>query len=543
MKNESYVWIFVIVLILAVGLYLRFFYQPTLDIALSANSTAKAALYPYQKVSMTIGVFNKGNSNIDNMSIGVLVNGNLTSLYKVTLPVGKQTSIIYNYSPTLAGNYTIEAVADPGKLYSLENRADAQTSIRFSVLSSQAAAPGSMLPKANATSIRGENFTRGGYLLSSYLSNKYGMSGFALTGNSKIDSFITPLVNLTALEIKNITVSDADYVNGSSAYSIWIKGYIDPDIFSVAASASGLEWKNVSTGGVITTFINMSGGTTFCSWYSGGWIKTLSYEGNGTCLSMMGAAASNASMLKGGVNSTLYNKIEISNTVMIGNYSGESKDSSYAAKTFFFANASFIYASISNNTPQTNVCYGLIDVINGTSYCSTYLLPASGGIQNLSLVRTTAYIGSYNFTVLSLLNTSFAVSAVPVAAGIIGAFKIPGNSLMLKSGIVDTCSFNDTFGCGNVTYFNGTIGFRVTNKLNATVRLLGAECYTLGNVLPFPLNVTLASGESAEVSPECFGTSGKLSGFVFGENLRLAMNYSTTNKTALSLGKAFIPFG
>jgi hypothetical protein len=544
MKNEVLVWIFVIAIIISVALYIRFFYQPTLTIALSSNNTVQSLLYPYQKVMLSFGVLNRGGSAINNMSVGILVNGNVTSLYKVTLPAGKQATIYYNYSPTKAGSYNISAVADPGKLYNLEDRAGAQAGIEFTVQQPQDSAPEGMLPKSNITAISGENFTRAGYLLSSYLSNQYDMSGLALTNDGSLNNFITPVLNLTSYYIKNISVSDADYDGGSSIYSIWIKGYLSANIFSIAAAASNLKWNSTTTTAGTTTFVNVSKNTTFCSWYAGGWLKTLSVRGAGTCLGLLlptGTPSGNLS--GGGISNTLYERIMIKNSSVIGNYSGMSGNKTYAAKTFFFTNTSFIYASISNNSIKSGTCYGIISKFNGTDYCSTYLLPTSGGIQSLSLIRTTAYVGTYNYTLLSLMNTSIVLRQVPIMGEIIDSIKTQGPSLAMTSGVVNTCSLNETFGCSNLAYNNGTVTYELTNRLNTTLNVKGAECYTVGSTIAFPINVTLGSFQSTNVSTACYGLTGKLSGFVIGQHLKLAINYTIANATKLALGTAFIPFG
>ena len=173
------------------------------------------------------------------------------------------------------------------------------------------------------------------------------------------------------------------------------------------------------------------------------------------------------------------------------------------------------------------------------------MFPVSGKIGSLSLIRTTAYVGSYNFTTMSLVNTSIATSQIPVALDTIDSFKTPGNSLLLESGVVNTCSFNDTFGCSNITYLNGTVSFRVTNKLATPVTLNSADCSIIGTIFPTPiLNVTLGSMQSASVSAQCYSVTGRLSGFLLGQGLKLAMNYTAANgMTQNALGNAFIVFG
>jgi hypothetical protein len=544
MKNEVYVWMLIIVAIVSVALYARYFYQPAVSIALAMNANVPSQFYPYQKATVNIDVFNNGSSVISNMSIGIVVNENLTTLYKVTLPVGKQTSLSYNYSPLTPGTYAIKAVADPGRLYNIADRDRSQASVQITVLGAQNATPGDMLPPRNAIALHAENLTRGGYLLSTYLYDQYNVSNIGISDNGYLNGFLTPVLNLTSYYIKNISITNADYENGTSAQSIWIKGYLAPNIFSVAASASGLRWKNYTADSTTVTLVNVGGNATFCSWYSGGWLKTLSYAGGkGTCMDVFNGTESAGPILPGGISNALSDKISIANASELGSYSGIGKNGAYAARSSFFNNASFIYASIMNNTLQSDTCYGIISIFNGTYYCSTYLMPKSGGIQALSLIRTTTFFSKYNLTVMSLVNTSLALREVPETIALMKGFNITGTSLVLKSGITNVCSFDDTFGCGNVSYSDGTVTFRATNRLNQTLRLDNAECYTLGSVIPLPVNITLEPMQSTDISTACYGLSGKLSGFALNLHLKLALNYSVANLTNKVLGSAFIPIG
>jgi hypothetical protein len=543
MKNEKYAWIAIVAAILLAAAYLKYFYQPVIGIELSMGGSVEQPLYPYQKITLLINASNNGGSVISNMSIGVLINGNLTTLYKVVLPVGKQTTISYNYSPVTPGHYTISAVADPGHFYNLADRSKAITNESFVVSKADTASPSVFLPAHNISGISSENLTKGGYLVSAYILNQYNISRFSLTGNKALDRFLNPILNLTSYYIENITTANANYPDGSSAYSVWIKGYLSPNIFSVAASAAGLKWSNVTTGAGTVTLVRITNNTTFCSWYSGGWMKTLSYQGNATCAYLLNETGLPHQTLSEGVASQFYEKTLIPNASQLGEFGGSENDVSYAARLSLFNNASFVYASIANNTPEDGTCYGIISSVNNSHYCSSYILPNSGKIGNFSLIRTTAYVNTYNLTVMSLVNTSTALEQVPVAIGMIKRFNISGSYLQFESGIVNTCSFGSDFGCGNITYSNGTISFRITNKMNESVVLNGISCYTLGSLIATPLNTTLPKGNATNVGTSCYGTAGKLSGVALGLNLKLLLNYSKANVAHLVNGTAFIPFG
>jgi hypothetical protein len=158
-------------------------------------------------------------------------------------------------------------------------------------------------------------------------------------------------------------------------------------------------------------------------------------------------------------------------------------------------------------------------------------------------VRTTAYKGAYNLTALSLVNTSLVTTQVPVAEGILNRINVSGMSLEFKSGFVNTCSFNDSFVCSNLTYLNGTITFRLTNNISKPVRFNSINCYQTAGVLPFPLNFSLGSGASKNITTQCYSLTTKISGLVIGLHLGLALNYTASNSTRVVIGSASIPFG
>ncbi len=545
MKKEIYIWTAVIVVILAVALYFRYFYQPLLSVALSIGGGSTAHLYPYQKATFDINVFNNGSSAIANLSLGVIVNGNLSTLYKVTLPAGKQTTITYNYSPTKAGNYSISVVADPGKLYNLADRSKTQVNASISVIAAENATPSELLPKQNMTSSRQAFLTNGAYLLGTYLFDQFNVSSFRLTGNGQIDVFLKPVLNLTSYYIRNISVAEANYSGNASVYSIWIKGYLSPNIFSAATIGSSLSTTNVSTKEGTATFIKMLNDTTFCSWYSGGWLKILAEQNTSACYSLINASSENSSAVQiQGLQGKFGSEAKIENATLLGNYSFSGTGGDYLAGLSLITNSSFIYDTISNLSGARNsTCYGVVSSLNGTSFCSTYLFPKSGQIGGISLIRTTAYRGAWNLTAYSLVNTSIVLAQVESAAEILGKFNVSGTSLVFTSGLVNSCMFNESFVCSDMRYANGVASFRITNNMSSEARLNSIKCYSTASAISFPLNVTLASGAGTNISSSCYNIATKLNGTTLNLHLGLTLNYTVMNSTRLLTGSAFIPLG
>jgi hypothetical protein len=542
MKREVYLWVLLFVAIVLVALCFRYFYQLPINIELSmSNTAANSILYPYQKVILPILIYNNGGSNIKNMSIGIIINNNLTTLYKITLPAGKQTTVSFNYTPNAPGTYNITAIADPSKLYDIIDREKSLSNIVLFVETPENATPYKLLQAKNLTSLQTINLGRGGYLVNVYINNEYNISDFAIVSNKAINKLLSPILNLTSYYITNITVSNAKYANNSSACSMWIRGYISPSIISIAANASGLYSNNISTTFGNMTFVKVSNKTTLCSWYSGGWLKVFAYVGNATCYQAINSSKTGA--ISGIAQNNFYKRLLLKNSSILSNYTETNGNVNYAAILSLLNSSSFIYAKIANNTPTNNTCYGIIDKVNNTYYCSSYILPISKQITGLSLIRTTAYVNTYNLTVISLSNTTRVLEQVPININTIENFNISGRSLAFVSGLINTCSFNESFPCSDVTFRNGTIAFRIINNMSKSVRLNSLRCYTYGSSNSTSLNTTLNAGNGISITAPCYSYGGEITGVALNLHLNLLLNYSVLNKTQTLVGSAHILFG
>ena len=367
------------------------------------------------------------------------------------------------------------------------------------------------------------------------------MNDFALIDSTQISRLLTPLLNSTFNDIYNMSVSTARYGNGDSAYSVWIRGYLNSDVvLALFSNASSVLSQKVSMPFGNMTYITMPNSTTLCGWYSGGWLKLLGYVGSRTCYQVLSS---------GTINNTVQSFVKLpmlENVSALANYTGEDGNMKYAA-TLSLTPTSFIYARISNATGATNasdICYGIANSANGMSYCSTFISPVSGHIGNLSLVRTTAYIGGYNASVFSLSNSSKLLYQVPININVIRRFGIAGNYLQFQSALSNTCSLNASFPCSNTTFENGTIKISVENNLGSDVRVGSLGCSAHGAFTATSLgNAMIAAGKSANLIATCFNNGVKLSGILVNLNLNLLLNYTVANKTQTLSGKAQIPFG
>ena len=542
--NETYIWIVIVAVVLAVALYFRYMYQPSLGIELSMNASAQGQLYPYQTSYLPIKAYNTGSAPITNMSVGIEINNNLTRLYKITLPPGKETVIYYNYTPKEPGNYNISAVADPGKLYNIADRSRTKAGADLQVLVPENAMPYGMLPSGNITSSGAYDVRGAGFIASSFLYGSYNISEFGLTSIRDANRLLYPVFNSVAYYIANLSVAHANYSDGSVAYSIWLKGYISQNITNTAAALYGINAMTADRNGKNITFVEMKNGTSVCSFYSKGWIKMLAFSGADSCLSALNSTG-NATLAE----NPLYNKTVPKNTSIFGNFSDSTGEIGRTA-TLYLENNSIIYSSITSNDGKNSTCsshrnYGVVSTYDGISFCSTYITQTSSS-KNLSiaLLETKAFVGNYNLSVLSLINVAKLSDQVPINIGIIRGFNITGQSIQFVSGFKNTCSFNtSSFGCDNATLSNSTLTFGLTDNAGNAIRLNGISCYELPPQLEIGLNKSMTSGSEASISVPCYNLGKSISGLTLGLNLNILLNYTIDNKTQTTLGSAHLTIG
>ncbi|MGC8676180.1 MAG: CARDB domain-containing protein [Candidatus Micrarchaeia archaeon] len=538
MKKEVYFWVLLFIAVIGVAMYLRLFYEPTLSVVLRTNATLPNHIYPYQALTIPVTIYNNGHSPIKNMSVGVYVNGTLTSYYKVTLPQGKETAISIAYTPEAPGNYTVQAVADPGRLLDIADRADAQASVSFAVAKAGNETPYTLLPEGNITSESFAKLNSAGYALASDLNATYGLAGLKLTGIYNVNAFLDSVLKYVLNYISNIGVASVRYSNGSLAYSIWLQGDISPNMTNTAALINGLKARNESVLGKNVTVVSLGNNTSICSYESSGWLKILAYKGNGTCSNEL-----DAKKLARINTSQFFERMQIANSISLGNYSVLGSAGSKAGTLAYFENTSFIYSTIQNASTQNNTCYGLINSANNDSFCSEYVFAnASTPSTGTSLIDTHTYIGNYNISVYSLVNTSLLLDQVPINIGIIDGFGIKGKPVQFVSGIKNTCAFNSTFSCSNVSFANGTLSMAL-RSLNKTVKLNSLSCFLTPESKPNTLNETISGNETRMINATCYNAGSKLSGIELNLKLTLLLNYTFDNKSMTALGSAYIPFG
>lgn len=406
------------------------------------------------------------------------------------------------------------------------------------------ATPYALLPAANLTSLQSVNLQRGGYIVNAYLNSSFSTGAFAIIGNGEINSFIGPVLNLTAYYTYNSSLANAKYVNGDRAYSIWIRGYANPSIVATAANASKLQYSSIRTSFGNMTLVKISNGTTLCSWYAGGWLKMLAYVGSRSCYQAINASAAGA--VNGPAHSVLPSSSALENASLLANYTGKMGSVTYSATLSMLGsstNSSFVYVEVSNNTAVDNICDGIITNVSNKHYCSVYLFPLSGSAGSISLIKTTSYAGTYNLTVMSLVNTSKILAQAQTNINIIRGFNFSGSSIGFISGRVDTCSFNASFPCANATFNNGMMTFRITDNMSSGAKLNRVACYSSGTANQTYVGSALTAGGTMNVTVPCYSYGALISGIPLNLNLNLLLNYTVANTMKTLAGRAYIPIG
>jgi hypothetical protein len=433
--------------------------------------------------------------------------------------------------------------ADPAKVYNIADRQSSSGSLSFSVNAPAPDDPWAIMPGNYAYS-SGGLLSAGGYAISEYIYDNYGVPRFDALPAGRAGAFIEPVLNLTYNYIKNMSIAEAQYSN-YSAYSLWLKGYLAPSIFSVAAQGANLSYESINSTAGNVTLIDMRNGTSFCSWYSRGWLKVLVVSSNTIgCASLVNASsASNAHAPANNVSAAFSGYLVPANATLLGASNGTDYLGSYASSLYVLNNASFISEAVTRQTTNSNLCYGVLGTYNNVSYCSTYLVPSSGKLGSMALVETTAYRGGYNVSAFSLINSSAALDQVSVAEDLLGRINVSGPSVTFLSGISNTCALGSAFGCSNLTYDNGTVGFTIRSMLNESAHINSAGCYKFANEYPAFENRTLAPGASMALSLRCYNMTTPISGVALNLHTNLAVNYTAGNRTVDDVGSAFIPFG
>ncbi|MGC8662297.1 MAG: CARDB domain-containing protein [Candidatus Micrarchaeia archaeon] len=540
MKKIDYIITALVIMTIVAAIYFRFTYQPQINIAVNI-STPTGEIFPFSFVSLPIQINNIGNSNVKNMGLEVLVNGNVSTEYSLTVPSGKSTTIYFNFTPQESGSYNITAIADSANLYSIINRKTARSSAQIEIAQPNALNAYAPINSNGLVFAEGTNLTTYGSLLAIYFAKNYTMQQLNYADLNLPYTLFTSLISTTYRYISRIGTAYGNYTNGSTIYSMWIQGSINENAVESALQAVNASYQEKQIGGINVTFSQLGKNLTLCSWYSGGWIKNIVYENgqdNASCISFIGKNYSNP--LPSETSFKDIASFSPENTIFLGELDSYNFQEGlpFAAKILAYNNA-IIIPAISKNI-GSNICYGIISNVTNKSYCSTFMFPVSNKIGKWGLVRTSTYINQYNISLFSYLNQTYVISAVPANINLTEQFDINGTSIKFINGFSNMCSLQN-FNCNKLKFSNGEIHFVLENPMNKTVKINSLNCF-IEKGIATKENITLAPYGSTNVTATCYMNGTAIGEEPLGLHVGLLLNYSINNQSETSFGNAIINF-
>lgn len=543
MERIDYIIGLVAIAAISIGIYFGVFYSPQMDIQLQFfNGTQmNHIVYPYQNVALPILINNTGSSQVTNMNVEIDINGVLSSYYKVTLPSSKETVLNYNFTPTYPGEYNITATVDPGHLYNIVNRQYSQKTFNVFVRTPQKDQPYTLLPKGNYTARGSIYATTFGMDLVGYLMDNYSIildKSNQLTG---FDSVFIPLFNIANNYIKSVSIEYANYTDGNYAYSVWFNGYLSSSIVGTAIHGYQAGRSNsikVSYGifnGSNVTIADFGNGSTLCSWYDGGWTKNLLYHGSQGCYSVLLNETQNGTPAidQAHLNNKFVDKI---NLTELANFTYQSGND-FAYGNIFYGGREVLVPIVSNG-PGSSICYGLINYINNTHYCSYYVSGKQHIYSNTSVINTYMNTGHYNISILGIVNTSQVLSTLPTSFEILNGYNMSDKSFNFISGLTNTCKLGNGIACDNVTFANSNIIFNLVS--NKTVMLNSITCFQNPPGKLTALGLVADNNTPVRIEAECYNNVSAIEGVPFNLGLGLNLNYTIANQIKSVKGTAYI---
>lgn len=535
--KERYLWAAFIVVVIALSLFFRYYYQTPLSINVSLGSVS-GTKYPLQEVTIPITMSNPGSATINNLSVGLYTNGNTTRVYRVYLPAGKQATVYYNFTPSTSGTYTISVVADPSKLYDIVNRQLAQSSTTLTISPAEKPAPYANFP-ANAVGQDMFYMNPRGFIASLYfdnftVSNYLDLINPVVPGSEQVNNFLYPALDVftSYQEINQMVVSHAYYSNYSLA-SIWISGYISPFAFDTAATGKGINFTQYKN----TSVINFGNDTTLCSWYSGGWTKILVSLRGENCTAY---TTSTTNLLK---NNKIYYVLKNRNESLL-NYSGYNYygNLTYAGDISINSNA-LVLESVIKSANLDNTCYYNVLNISNNSYCQQYFYQG-----NVILNQVSRLIGDYNVSVMWIPSNSASQQSIAYALNLSDGYSALGNkTTAYVYAYASKCEFlQDNITCGNPVFASNAtelrIGLNITNRYGKSITLNSLGCALEGNFTTSKLNADVPPGGSETVHVPCYNRGKEINASITpaGDPLSLKLNYTYNNIANATPGLAEI---
>ncbi len=542
-KNELALYMVVVVLAaIAIAEAVHAAYPSQYALQVSMSTSPVSNLYPYNTTFFNITLKNEGSS-ISNLVFGLYVNGTSIKEYKISIPHGESTSILANYTYADNGTYVFSAIADPAHLLNIADRKAASASITVHV--NQSSSPNIYTSMPNSAIENTTSFTFSGQ-------GMHGISVLAYIYNvSEFSNSFGPTSAVLPQVFENLypyvayaNGALATYSNGTSAYTLWLKGTISPAALNSMLMTFNLTHSYANVNGTGANIWRIGNSTSVCVFYQQGWTKLVAFDNisttSETCTSLIahkyepsesnvlvGVLATNKNL------SAYQSKLIYSNSTNMGSLLSYSSVKT-SAMNLFQNNYGVFAGIISRETPTIkNTCYGILYNQSNTSVCSVYVMPRSGkALQQYGMVNSTIITKNYTATLYSLTNESLLLAAHASAVSLMGSLGL-GSSLKWVSIFKNDCAFsNSSIGCSvkSYNYSSSTASISITNKLNSPVRINSLSCFML-SAMRFneTVNETIAPGNSITASASCESIA--LPVVSTGYSYNMSMNYTYMNVT------------
>lgn len=515
------------------------------EVSLALAHTQVASLFPYNTTHFVILVNNTGSEYISGLLVGFYVNGQAYHNYNVSIPGGKAATIPVNFTYPQQGNYSFEAIVDPGHLSRLSDYNGTQITMYVSVSNATRPEPLSSLPGNGIESSYVFDFPGDSVAVPTLMHSSYNTT---LTGQifSPMRGVLYGLSKNLYTLLNGTYGAAATYSDGSGAEAVWLQGtFAEPLLYQIISSYGPRE----ETSGQYRVFY-MPGNTTICVSYSGGWTKLLSYtSGSGTCASAAPANGTESAMAQGYASSFPRNSpimlyvgnFTYTNSTVIATQYGLGNGSKYAATWFSAANSvfvSYVNESASQQPYQNRTCYGLLsnDVV-----CSEYVFPEvnSTTTKSSALILSREFVGNYLLSLYSWVDNQSELDANYNAAMLLGAITAGQAAEKWASAYASSCSFNSTYAIGcSVTSFDSSThvaSVRLTNLANSTITLNSASCYTPGLQGSETLGLRIAPQSSGAFNVTCH-YSVLLPAIGIQDSYLFYLNYTRSGSTSAVIG-------
>lgn len=550
-----------VVIVAAAGYYILSSATPTYGVSVKMTLlNPQPALYPYAIAYYLINVSNTGSAAFTNMTVGVFVNGVQYHAYVVSLQPHTNVSVNGTYLYQGAGNFSFAAVADPGRVLNIQNRAAAESGFNATVENPVSPAIYSYVPNNGLNTTLSFSNVATGLDFVLYLDQGFGVKPFGrmlgLGDNTTVKTFeaITSLV-------KGVDGAYSTYANNSKVYTAWVQGTLNTQYMAEIFNALKIKYSNVTVNGNTVTLTGINGTTSLCTSYYGGWTVLLEYynastQGNcsGIILRQYNDTISNTlvDFLTNNPHFQSYqSNFDYANSTYLGSATLYSASNAITSINMMQNGYGFFAMELTQfPVPQdfnsiNSVCSGPLSRTATSSVCSGDVSTVANVVNSsVALVDSTGIYSNYTLTVYSLVSKNQSYNAHTSAAGLISYLSIPENFLIWNGNLPTTCKFLSSNGVTcqglGVSAANSSEEvLSIRNNLGTPVTVNKISCFIPGFGKNTTVNQQLNNNAALNLTVPCLGSVPGYFSDYFDYNLTL--NYTQNGSNRLLNGTLGIP--